>query len=127
MHDEPYPPTNYILPVYHYYCLSKERKRLACWAHARRYFEKALMQDKKRASYVLEQIQRLYAIERKMSNFIAEERHAVHLKEALPIINDLEKWMHRERNMVLLQSLIGKAIEYCTKLWGKLDDLSRRW
>ena len=34
-------------------------------AHARRYFEKALDNDAFRASYVLEQIQRLYRMERK--------------------------------------------------------------
>ena len=106
--------------VYDHYCLSKEIKHLACWAHARRYFEKALTQDKKRASYVLEEIQKLYAIERKTAGISAEERHAVRLEESLPIINDLGKWMHRERNMVLPKSLIGKAIEYCTKLWASL-------
>ena len=106
--------------VYDHYCLSKEIKHLACWAHARRYFEKALTQDKKRASYVLEEIQKLYAIERKIAELSAQERHTVRLEEALPIINDLGKWMHRERNMVLPKSLIGKAIEYCTKLWASL-------
>lgn len=106
--------------VYDHYCLSKDIKHLACWAHARRYFEKALTQDKKRASYVLEQIQKLYAIERKTAELSAEERHAVRLEESLPIINNLGKWMHRERNMVLPKSLIGKAIEYCTKLWASL-------
>ena len=106
--------------VYNHYCLSPEVKHLACWAHARRYFEKALTQDKKRASYVLEEIQKLYAIERKTADLSAEERHAVRLEESLTIINDLGKWMHRERNMVLPKSLIGKAIEYCTKLWTSL-------
>jgi len=106
--------------VYDHYCLSKEIKHLACWAHARRYFEKALTQDKKRASHVLEEIQKLYAIERKIADLSAEERHAVRLEKSLPIINDLGKWMHRERNMVLPKSLIGKAIEYCTKLWASL-------
>ena len=106
--------------VYDHYCLSKEIKHLACWAHARRYFEKALTQDKKRASYVLEEIQKLYAIERKIADLTAQERHAVRLEEALPIINELGKWMHRERNLVLPKSLIGKAIEYCTKLWASL-------
>ena len=106
--------------VYDHYCLSKEIKHLACWAHARRYFEKALSQDKKRASYVLEEIQKLYAIERKTADLSAEDRHAVRLEESFPIINDLGKWMHRERNMVLPKSLIGKAIEYCTKLWASL-------
>jgi transposase len=106
--------------VYDHYCLSKDIMHLACWAHARRYFEKALAQDKNRASHVLEEIQKLYAIERKTAELSAEERHAVRLEEALPIINDLGKWMHRERNMVLPKSLIGKAIEYCTKLWSSL-------
>lgn len=106
--------------VYNHYCLNKEIKHLACWAHARRYFEKALIQDKKRASYVLEEIQKLYAVERKLADLTAEERQTVRLEEALPIINNLGKWMHRERNMVLPKSLIGKAIEYCTKLWSSL-------
>ena len=106
--------------VYDHYCLSKEITHLACWAHARRYFEKALTQDQKRASYVLTEIQKLYAIERKTTDLTARERHAIRLDEALPIINELGKWLHRERNAVLPKSLMGKAIEYCTKLWSSL-------
>ena len=34
-----------------------------CWAHARRYFYKALESDPKRAMYVLEQIKLLYAVD----------------------------------------------------------------
>ncbi|PKR81288.1 hypothetical protein CW751_05565 [Brumimicrobium salinarum] len=49
-----------------------------------------------------------------------QQHHEVRLEEALPIINNLGKWMHRERNMVLPKSLIGKAIEYCTRLWSSL-------
>lgn len=106
--------------VYNHYCLTPDVKHLACWAHARRYFEKALTQDQKRASYVLTEIQKLYAIERKTANLTAQERHAIRLDEALPIINELGKWLHRERNAVLPKSLMGKAIEYCTKLWSSL-------
>ncbi len=106
--------------VYQHYCLNPEVKHLACWAHARRYFEKALAQDKKRASHVLQEIQKIYAIERKSADLTAEEKHAVRLEEALPIINDLGEWMHRQRNAVLPKSLIGKAIEYCTNLWASL-------
>jgi transposase len=106
--------------VYDRYCLKPEIMHLACWTHARRYFEKALMQDKQRASFVLHEIQKLYAIERKTAVLTPDQRHTIRLNEALPIINDLGKWMHRERNMVLPKSLIGKAIEYCTKLWSSL-------
>jgi hypothetical protein len=68
----------------------------------------------------LEEIQKLYVIERKTADLTADQRHAVRLEKALPIINNLGQWMHRERNMVLPKSLIGKAIEYCTKLWTSL-------
>ena len=106
--------------VYQQFCLSGQVTHLACWAHARRYFEKALAQDYKRAEYVLQEIQKLYAIERKTADLSAQQRHAVRLDQALPIINNLGQWLHRERNMVLPKSLIGKAIEYCTKLWASL-------
>jgi transposase len=106
--------------VYRQYCLNPEVTHLACWAHARRYFEKALVQDQKRASYVLSEIQKLYAIERKVAALSAQERHAIRLKEALPLINELGKWLHKERNAVLPKSLMGKAIEYCTNLWSSL-------
>src|SRR5690606_30701936 len=105
---------------YHHYCLNPHVNHLACWAHARRYFEKALSQDRRRASYVLQEIQKLYAIERKTADLSVQERHTVRLEEALPIINELGKWLHHERNAVLPKSLIGKAIEYCTNLWSSL-------
>jgi transposase len=78
------------------------------------------VQDQKRASYVLSEIQKLYAIERKVAALSAQERHAIRLKEALPLINELGKWLHKERNAVLPKSLMGKAIEYCTNLWSSL-------
>ena len=108
--------------VYHHYCLSPQVTHLACWAHARRYFEKALTQDKKRASYVLSEIQKLYEIERKIADMSAQEKHAIRLEEALPLINELGKWLHKERNAVLPKSLMGKAIEYCTNLWSSLQN-----
>jgi transposase len=106
--------------VYHQYSLKPEVTHLACWAHARRYFEKALVQDQKRASHVLLEIQKLYAIERKTADLSTEQRYVVRLEEALPIINDMGKWLSGQRNSVLPKSLMGKAIEYCTNLWSSL-------
>jgi len=77
---------------------------LACMAHARRYFEKALDNDASRASYVLEQIQRLYAMERK-----TRERKST-----------FEHWLKDQVLQVLPKSAIGKAIGYALKLWDKL-------
>lgn len=69
---------------------------------------------------MLTEIQKLYAIERKTADLSHEDRHNIRLEEALPIINELGKWLHQERNFVLLKLLTGKAIEYCTNLWTSL-------
>ncbi|MEW7278959.1 IS66 family transposase [Aquimarina sp. 2201CG1-2-11] len=95
---------------------------LACMAYARRYFEKALNGDAFRASYVLEQIQKLYAIERKARSrkSSAEQRKRYRKLYAAPILDSLEKWLKAQILEVLLKSAIGKAIGYALKLWNKL-------
>jgi transposase len=95
---------------------------LGCMAHARRYFEKALGNDKSRSEYVLKQIQRLYAIERN-----AKEREVNHgtLKRyrqicALPILNEIETRLKEMRFEVLPKSSIGKAITYTLNIYPNL-------
>jgi len=95
---------------------------LGCMAHARRYFYKAKDNDKKRAEYVLTEIQKLYAIERK-----ARERQidVATLKKyrniyALPILNNLEQWLKENQVLVRPKSSIGKAINYTLNLYPNL-------
>jgi len=97
---------------------------LSCWAHARRYFDKALPNDLQRASKVLKLIQLLYAIEAlareaKMTN---EQRHALRLEKSLPIINEIGSYIYNERNRVLPKSPIGIAFEYCANRWISLQN-----
>ena len=108
--------------VYKQYYASNEITHLACWAHARRKFDEALSNDKKRAEYVLVEIQKLYTIERESKEFSAEERKKTRLEKALPIINELGKWLHNERQQTLPSSPIGKAIAYTTSLWDSLQN-----
>jgi len=91
-------------------------------AHARRYFEKALDNDKSRSEHVLKQIQRLYAIERN-----AKEREINHnmLKRyrqiyALPVINEIEIRLKEMSFEVLPKSAIGKAIAYTLNIYPNL-------
>ncbi|AJA69379.1 Transposase [Myroides sp. A21] len=97
---------------------------LACWAHARREFEKALDNDRKRAQHVLVEIQRLYAIERKAKeqNLAPDQIKELRLDESLPIINKLGKYMIAQMNLTLPQSRIGKAFAYSQKRWSNLSD-----
>ncbi|WP_062058608.1 IS66 family transposase [Aquimarina longa] len=95
---------------------------LACMAHARRYFEKALDNDASRATYVLEQTQRLYAMERKTREREScfEQRKRYRKLYAVPVLSTLENWLKEQILIVLPKSAIGKAIGYTLKLWGKL-------
>lgn len=108
--------------VYKQYYASNEVTHLACWAHARRKFDEALPNDKKRAEYVLVEIQKMYAIEREVKELSAEERKKIRLEKALPIINELGKWLHNESQQTLPSSPIGKAIAYTTSLWDSLQN-----
>lgn len=92
---------------------------LGCMAHARRYFEKALEDDKVRASLMLEMIQRLYAIERKMreEKCTHAQRHAYRLDHSEPIMLEIIKWLLANREQVVPKSPTGKAIHYMIARW----------
>ena len=99
-------------------------KLLACMAHARRYFEKALDNDHSRASYMLEQIQQLYNIERKLKQRSITNTKTIKRYRSLyakPVLEHLHLWMQQEYPKVLPKSTIGKAFAYSLNLWSKLS------
>jgi transposase len=97
---------------------------LSCWAHARRYFDKALPNDQKRASSVLKLIQLLYAIEAlaRENNLTHQQRYELRLEKSLPIINEIGSYIYNERSKVLPKSPIGMAFEYCANRWISLQN-----
>lgn len=106
--------------AYSLYKNKKEVTHLACWAHARRYFEKALDQDRVRAEFAMRQIQKIYAIEREIADLSVDEKKVVRLEKSLPILNSFGKWICNENKIVLPKSLIGKAFLYTINLWDSL-------
>jgi transposase len=109
--------------VYEKYGKKKEVIHLACWAHARREFEKALSNDKPRAEKALLMIQQLYAVERqaKQDNLSWEQIKELRLAESLPIINEMGKWIFEEIKATLPKSQIGKAMTYAYARWDALS------
>lgn len=94
-----------------------------CWAHARRYFEKALTNDKARAEKVMLIIQQLYEIEkswRDEKDKSPKSRRELRLKKSKPLLDVLKKYLDEQYPMVLPKSLIGKAFAYTLKRWKKL-------
>ncbi len=102
-----------------------ERKTITllnCMAHARRGFEKALDYDKQKAEYAMGMFQKLYNIARKakQENLTASQRHALRLDQALPLLNELGKWIVETYKTALPKSAIGKATAYCIPRWDNL-------
>jgi transposase len=97
---------------------------LSCWAHARRYFDRALKNDLQRASHVMKLIQLLYAIEAlaRESGLSHQERHALRLDKSLPVINEIGQYIHKEKSKVTPKSPIGAAFDYCANRWTSLQN-----
>ncbi|TVQ20497.1 MAG: IS66 family transposase [Bacteroidetes bacterium] len=97
---------------------------LSCWAHARRYFDKALGNDYQRASHVMKLIQVLYSVEAlaREANMTSIERHALRLEKSLPVINEIGQYIYNEKSKVTPKSPIGKAFEYCSNRWISLQN-----
>ncbi len=108
--------------VYKHYYSNENVIHLACWAHARRKFEKALQSNPKLAEHAMTEIQKLYSIEREIKELTPQQRKEVRLEKSLLIINDFGKWLHVQRQQVLPKSPIGMAIQYVTPLWESLQN-----
>ena len=70
-------------------------RQLACWAHARKYFEKELDHDRSRNEYALAQIRALYALERiaREQGMIPEQVKQLRQQKALPVLQQFEQWL----------------------------------
>lgn len=108
--------------VYQAYALQNGVTHLACWAHARRYFEQAKNQDQPRAEYAMLKIQKLYEIEREIKELSDKQRKDIRLEKSLPILNALSKWISEENKKIsiLPSSEISKAFNYCIHHWDSL-------
>jgi transposase len=95
---------------------------LACMAHARRYFEKALDNDKVRAQWMLKKIQWLYHIERQLheNDIPSDHKLDVRQRQAIPTLNEMKAWLDINLHQVAPKSRIGKAIAYMLTLWDRL-------
>jgi transposase len=95
---------------------------LGCMAHARRYFDKSLSNDKKRSEDMLSQIQRLYKTEAfaRNNHHSYEERYNLRQREAVPLLAEMKAWLDTTALQVLPKSTLGKAIGYMLGRWKYL-------
>lgn len=96
---------------------------LNCMAHARRKFDEAKDNDLARASHVLAEMQKLYALERQAKDNVlsADEHYQLRQEKAIPVLANLKEWMIENYKAVLPQSAIGQALHYSLQRWDKLS------
>ncbi len=113
----------------------------SCWAHARRkFFELADIEAAARrkaqrrtpqmispmALQAVQRIDALFDIERSIKDLPAEQRLAVRQQKSVPLVGELEAWMHDERRKLSRHSDVAGAIDYMLKRWPSftrfLDD-----
>jgi transposase len=96
--------------------------QIHCMAHARRMFNDALENDKAIAGYAMQEIQKLYAIERscKEKSLGLDEIKTIRQQQSVPILTRLGQWMKEQYLNTLPKSAIGKALAYSIERWEKL-------
>jgi transposase len=94
-----------------------------CWAHARRKFVEAMSYDLSSAQYALDEIGKLYGVEKEIREKELDSSEAVTLRQqkAYPVIKKLEVWAAENLMKTPHDSPLEKAIRY---MYTRFEQLS---
>ncbi len=98
--------------VYEHLYTSGDVIEVACWAHCRRYFFKALESDPERAKAGLSHIAALFRIERTVADASRKERERTRRDKTRPIVDRFFEWCDAEFPHVLDETPIQDALRY---------------
>ena len=95
---------------------------VACWAHTRRHFHKALDTDSARMGSVLAWIAQLYKVEKhaRRSGIEGEDLRLLREHASRPVLETLHKYLEKIGPEVLPKSEAGQAVAYALKNWKAL-------
>jgi transposase len=93
---------------------------VGCWAHARREFFDARLNQPREAHYVLALVAQLYDIEDEIRLQSPEERLAVRQERSVPVLGRVQTFLCDQRDGALPKSQYGKALGYALNHWDKL-------
>ena len=95
-----------------------------CWAHARRKFVEAQKVQPKgktgKADWALNQIRKLYGVEKQAKGLAPETRQALREQKSRPLITQLRTWLDKSLTQVLPKSALGRALHYLDGQWQRL-------
>ena len=95
-----------------------------CWAHARRKFVEAQKLQPKgktgKADWALNQIAKLYRVERQGAALSAEQRLSLRAEHSQPLVEALWQWLEKSLPHVPPKGALGKALHYLHGQWPRL-------
>jgi transposase len=93
-----------------------------CWSHGRRKFVEALEEGTPAATEIVEELRKLYLIERhaREHKLDAAQRKALRQEKSAPILAALKPRLEMQRDQCLPQSPLGKAVKYVLAEWTPL-------
>lgn len=105
---------------YDEYFDTSDATEVACWAHARRKFYDARLDDGRRCRPMLALIGQLYDVERDGKDLDEDARLALRRERSLPVLAEIHEKLTRWSVEVLPRSAVGKAVQYALGLWPAL-------
>jgi transposase len=94
---------------------------VGCLAHARRkFFDLHVANKSQVAESALQQIAKIYEIERELKNLEPDERQRIRQLRSAPVVDALHRWMLLTRQKITDGSATAKALDYSLKRWGAL-------
>ena len=93
---------------------------VGCWAHARRYFYKALEQDQPRMGPALLLIGQLYQVEKQARPLAPDDRLELRQLQSRPLLEKLRGYLLDIEAELLPKSPEGRAVRYTLKNWTAL-------
>jgi hypothetical protein len=107
--------------VYDHLYKNGDVTEVACWAHTRRYFFKALESDPERARRALALIGALFRVERAIADAPPGKRRAVRERESRPLVERFFSWCDAEAAAVLDETPISNGIRYARNQRAALE------
>jgi transposase len=97
---------------------------VACLVHARRYFIKALPNNRAACEEILQKFSEIFEIERtaRELGLSGNDIKLMREQETSPILNEIKTWLDTHAITALPKSSFGKGVHYCLNNWTELTN-----
>lgn len=106
---------------YNAFCALPGVTRVGCWAHARREFDSAKKDGAKAgqgiAALFLDEIQKLFLLERDWENLVPEERNLERKQHSSAVVGKIRELLDEYLSKVTPKSKLGAALNYLQNQW----------